>query len=251
MIKTLIASNPTFKKEKPNNDNYLLVAEFFGDTIQGENWSGVPSTFLRLQGCTLECIWCDTLEVWRYGNPYTFDELFEMMESSGIMDKLKKGQHLIITGGSPLKQQERLTKFIITLKNKYNFTPIIEIENECTILPSKELSNLVTIWNNSPKLSNSGMKKISRYKPDILKHMANLNWSFFKFVISNEEDWNEIEKDFISLGIDKNQIVIMPEGQTREELQMHYEIVINIAIRENIRMCDRLHVTIWDKKTGV
>ena len=43
----------------------------------------------------------------------------------------------------------------------------------------------------------------------------------------------------------------MPEGQTRDELYKHYEATVNIAAKENVRMCDRLHVTIWNKQTGV
>ena len=43
----------------------------------------------------------------------------------------------------------------------------------------------------------------------------------------------------------------MPEGMTREELQQHYLIVVDMACKHNVRMTDRLHVTIWNKKTGV
>lgn len=252
MPTTLIASNPDFKKVIPNQDRYLLIAELFGDTVQGENLSGIPSTFLRLQGCTLECVWCDTLEVWRYGNPYSFDEIFELLEHNNFIDKFKSGQHLILTGGSPLKQQDRLVKFLEEFMEKYSFLPIIEIENECTLWPSTRLEQYINTWNNSPKLSNSGMKEKARYKPAIIQHLSKLSNSYFKFVISSEKDWEEIMNDFLIPGIiTKDQIVLMPEGQTREELQNHYDIVVDIAVRENIRMCDRLHVTIWNKKVGV
>lgn len=252
MPTTLIASNPDFKKTPPSDGRFLQVAELFGNTVQGENISGSPSTFLRLQGCTLECIWCDTLEVWRYGNPYSFDEIFELLENSDIIKRLESGQHLILTGGSPLKQQRQLVDFLTEFVNKYSFLPIIEIENECTIMPIPELEPFIDVWNNSPKLSNSGMKEKARYKPEILKHLGSFDNSFFKFVISSEEDWNEIKTKFLDTDlIHHEQIVIMPEGQTREELQAHYEIVVEIAVRESVRMCDRMHVTIWNKKTGV
>jgi len=38
---------------------------------------------------------------------------------------------------------------------------------------------------------------------------------------------------------------------TRDELRQHYEAVVNLACKHNVRMTDRLHVTIWNKKTGV
>jgi 7-carboxy-7-deazaguanine synthase len=251
---TLIGSNPDFKKEKVNHINFLNISEFFADTVQGENWSGVPSSFLRLQGCTLECVWCDTLEVWRYGNPYTFDEIFELLEARDnyVLNKWRNGQHLILTGGSPLKQQERLILFLEQFLNRYNFLPIIEVENECTLMPSYKFSQYVSIWNNSPKLKNSGMKQIARYKPQILKHLSGLKNSYFKFVVSSEKDWDEIYGDFIVTElVRRDQIVLMPEGQDRDQLQAHYEIVVDLAVREGIRMCDRMHVTIWNKKTGV
>ena len=37
----------------------LEISEFFCDTIQGENFIGYPATFLRLQHCSLDCVWCN------------------------------------------------------------------------------------------------------------------------------------------------------------------------------------------------
>lgn len=193
---------------------------------------------------------CDTTEVWRYGKEYSFDHLLQLVVNNGVDVAWRKGQHLILTGGSPLKQQERLVKFIEFIEEVLGFKPYIEVENEAVRIPTTDFWTLVNRWNNSPKLSNSGMKERVRYKPDVIKYMANLPNSWFKFVISSEEDWKEIERDFLPL-MSREQIVLMPEGQTRQELQAHYDIVVNIAVRENIRMCDRFHVTIWDKKTGV
>jgi 7-carboxy-7-deazaguanine synthase len=251
MITPLIVSDPNLRiADKPTREDSLIVSEFFGNTIQGENWSGVPSTFLRLTGCTLDCVWCDTLEVWRYGKEYSFTELLKLMQDSGITEQLRKGQHLILTGGSPLKQQDRLVRFITRFSQFYSFKPYIEVENEAVKLPSKEFEALVDCWNNSPKLANSGMKERARYKPEIISHMSRLNNSWFKFVVSSEQDWEEIKRDYLP-HIKREQLVLMPEGQTREQLQAHYDIVVNIAVRENVRMCDRLHVTIFNQKTGV
>ena len=39
---------------------FLRVTEIF-HSIQGEStWSGLPCTFVRLTGCPLRCVWCDT-----------------------------------------------------------------------------------------------------------------------------------------------------------------------------------------------
>jgi 7-carboxy-7-deazaguanine synthase len=95
------------------------------------------------------------------------------------------------------------------------------------------------------------IKKI-RYKPEILKFLSSLKDSWFKFVVSKEEDWNEIEEDFIKPGlIKKEQIVLMPEGQTKEQIHQKYEWLVDLCCKKDVRFTDRLHITIWNKKTGV
>lgn len=249
---TLIEQKPTFFKKVEGNDK-LVIAEMFADTIQGEGVNaGVISTFIRLQGCTLTCVWCDTLDVWPHGNEYSFEEIFEMFESIDLITKFKAGQHLILTGGSPLKQQRRLVAFIEAFINKYGFIPYIEIENESVLMPDADLAAFISCWNNSPKLANSGMKERARYKPEVIKDLTQRPNSWFKFVVANESDWEEIKRDYLDSGlIQRNQIIIMPEGQTQEELSKTREMAADIAIREGVRFTDRLHVTIWNKKTGV
>jgi organic radical activating enzyme len=68
---------------------YLKVSEFYCDTIQGEgSYIGHPATFLRLTNCSLNCIYCDSKEVWRKGNPYSFQELFDLMDLADLPRKL-------------------------------------------------------------------------------------------------------------------------------------------------------------------
>lgn len=252
MPTTLIQQKPTFTK-KVEGENKLAISEMFSDTIQGEGpHAGVISTFVRLQGCTLKCVWCDTIDVWPEGNEYSFDEVFELFESVNLIKKFKAGQHLILTGGSPLKQEKECIAFLKAFIAKYGFKPYVEVENEAVLMPSTNFIDLVDWWNNSPKLDNSGMKQKVRIKPLTLAYMGNLPNSIFKFVVNSEEDWNEIQKDYITPGfIVKEKIVLMPEGQTQEELNKTRELAANIAIREGVRFTDRLHVTIWNKKTGV
>lgn len=260
MIKSLIDAipyggpNTEYERRVPCEDGkaILNISEHFYDTIQGENIVGNPSSFLRLQGCTLACVWCDTLEVWKRGNPYTVGEVVDMWEESGLAKKFEEGQHLILTGGSPLKQQAGLNELIKEYTGRGYEKPFIEIENECTIMPAEYMIEMVDVWNNSPKLANSGMHERARYKPAVLEKLGQLDNSYFKFVITEEDNWNEIKKDFVDTGfVTKDQIVVMPEGVTRKEIQAHYDAVVEIAVRETVRMSDRMHVTIWNEKTGV
>lgn len=250
MPTTLIKQLPTFTKKVEGYDK-LAISEMFCDTLQGEGVNaGMVSTFLRVQGCTLECVWCDTLEVWRFGNEYTYEEIFTLFESVDLIAKFKNGQSLVLTGGSPLKQQYQLSQFIKAFIEKYGFKPHIQIENEGVLMPSPDLQPYIDVWNNSPKLSNSGMKERVRLKPDIIKHLSSLKDSWFKFVIATHLDWEGIEKDYLPL-MKKEQIILMPEGVTQEELSKNREWVADMAIKNGVRYCDRLHVILWNKKTGV
>ncbi len=250
---TLIEQKPTFTKIV-DGEGKLAISEMFADTIQGEGINaGVPATFIRLQGCTLQCGWCDTLDVWPYGNEYSFDEILDLLEP--YKEKYRGGkQHIILTGGSPLKQQDRLIEFVRAFVQRFQIYPIIECENVAVLIPKKEFIQFIDVWNNSPKLANSGMKDKIRRKIDVLQFMDNrINFpsnSWFKFVVRDERDWDEIGRDFLPY-IGRDRIILMPEGQTQEELNNIREVVADIAIKHQVRYMDRLHVILWNKKTGV
>jgi 7-carboxy-7-deazaguanine synthase len=252
MSQIIIQGNPKQSRTVPVDEPYLEIAEFFCDAIQGENFVGYPAAFLRVQHCVMNCHWCDSQEVWRYGNPYTFSELFHLMDWVDLPRKLYEGQRLVLTGGSPLNQQNKLVKFIEAFVKRYDFKPFIEIENECALEPSTGMIAIVDLWNNSPKLSNSGNAPIIRYQPTLLQLMSGLKNSWFKFVVADEEDWMEIKIQYLDQKlIRKDQIVLMPLGATREELIRNAPKVVEMAIRENVRYTSREHVMLWDKKTGV
>lgn len=238
---------------EPETEPFLRVAEFYCDTIQGEGINiGQAASFLRLQNCSLNCMWCDTQEVWRKGNPYTFNELFELIDKYGLVRKWQQGQHLVITGGSPLLQKEALYLFIEALIDRYHFKPYIEVENECVITPQKELLDYIDCWNNSPKLTNNGMAQKVRYKPDTIKFMSSLSNSWFKFVITDPGEWIEINEFYLAPKIVKReQIILMAEGDTLHAQLENREKVISLAIDQGVRYTDRLHILLWDKKTGV
>lgn len=246
---TLIEQLPTFNK-KVEGDNKIAISEMFVDTIQGEGINaGAPATFIRMQGCTLACTWCDTLDVWPHGNEYTFNEVLDLL--APYSHKYKNGnQHIILTGGSPLKQQDQLAEFFNLFAHRFGFKPYVEVENEVVLRPAPWFYRWISCWNNSPKLSNSGMKRRLRVKPEILKYMSNFPNSWFKFVVDCEEDWQEIIDDFLP-HINKEQIILMPQGQTQEELTKVREAVVDMAIRYQVRYMDRLHVVLWNRKTGV
>jgi organic radical activating enzyme len=195
---------------------------------------------------------CDTTEVWRVGSPFNFEQILTLMNTGSLIKKLEdKEMHLVLTGGSPLLQQQRLYNFVRYFIDRFNFSPFIEIENECVIMPKTYFAHNVDCWNNSPKLSSSGVPKKDRYKPDVLMTLSSFCNSWFKFVVDCEEDWEEIQMDFLEPGlIKKEQVILMPEGCTRMDLLKKREMVVNMAIQHGVRYSDRLHIILWDKTVG-
>ncbi len=252
--KQLIKAHPTEERRLSSiAGEFLRISEFFFDTIQGEGINlGQPAAFLRLQQCTLNCIWCDTNEVWRHGNPYSFDELIQMIANTMLADKLQADQHLVLTGGSPLLQQGKLARFITKFISYFGFKPYIEVENECVLLPEPDFAQYVDCWNNSPKLMNSGNSLYEMHDAFVIGATAALPNSWFKFVITDPSDWDEIEERFLDSGlIERKQIILMPEGATRDELKTHTEMVVELAIQKGVLYRSREHIVLWNRMTGI
>jgi organic radical activating enzyme len=247
----------------------IAVSEYFY-SLQGEGRTmGIPAIFLRLTGCNLMCggygverdgvlrdgaTWvCDTIAVWLKGTTFLFEPLLRQLNAEiNFVERLKNGVHLVITGGEPLLQQARIVAFLEYLEAQHDCRPIIEIETNATILPLSELDERVSYWNTSPKLQNSGMPAAKRIYPDVLTWFAQNPNTMFKFVIRNDEDWAEIQRDWLDLGyLDRRKIVLMPAASSIEELLHVNKSVADICIREQVRMCTRLHVEIWNQLTGV
>ncbi|WMX16855.1 MULTISPECIES: 7-carboxy-7-deazaguanine synthase QueE [unclassified Aureispira] len=247
----------------------IAVSEYFY-SLQGEGrTSGIPAIFLRLTGCNLMCggkgvekdgvlrdgaTWvCDTIDVWMKGTTYSFADLLkELNQSTNFIQRLQTGVHLVITGGEPLLQQERIVAFLEYLETEYALRPIIEIETNATILPLSSLDARVHYWNTSPKLSNSGMPTSQRINHSILKWFSANPNTMFKFVVTTKQDFEEIQTQLVHTGlIDSKKIVLMPGADSIEQLLERNQLVADICIEHQLRMCTRLHIEIWNQLTGV
>jgi len=238
----------------------LSVSEVFY-SIQGEGvTTGYPSVFVRLGGCNLMCggmgtqfdgelhndaTWrCDTIEVWMKALSKPITEILNEEHHQALKNKA----HLIITGGEPLMQQTAIVNFILHLKEIYPDL-YIEIETNGTIKPNDELKLLVNQWNCSPKLANSG-NDISMYlNRTTIVEFNKLNTQF-KFVVTTEEDWREIQNIYLPL-IDKDKVWLMPSGENQELLNNSKQVVAELVKENYLKFTNRLHIEIWNKKTGV
>ena len=77
----------------------LRVNEIF-HSIQGESsFAGLPCVFVRLTGCNLRCVWCDTAYAFHDGRPMSVDEVVAAVERY-------RCPLVEVTGGEPLLQPE-------------------------------------------------------------------------------------------------------------------------------------------------
>lgn len=77
----------------------LTVNEIF-HSIQGESdHAGRPCVFVRLTGCDLRCVWCDTPYAFHEGRRVAVDEVVAEVEGYGC-------SLVEITGGEPLLQPD-------------------------------------------------------------------------------------------------------------------------------------------------
>ncbi len=238
----------------------IPVSECFY-SLQGEGiTTGYPAVFLRLSGCNLMCggqgtqfdkklhngaTWrCDTIEVWMKGTAKKFEDIF----NEECKEALRNGAHLIITGGEPTMQQEKILSLLTYIENNIAKNVFVEVETNGSNIPDR-LAEKIDLYNCSPKLSNSGNEKSLRYNPEAIKFINQQN-SIFKFVISRMEDWEEIQKDFLQY-INRDKIWLMPAGGSQRELEETKKIVAEICKENYLKYTGRLQIEIWNKKTGV
>lgn len=78
----------------------LLYYEDIFSTIQGESSTvGYPTTFIRLYGCNLDCIYCDAPQDDKRKNRISVERVIKEVRRLG-------NEYVCITGGEPLLQDE-------------------------------------------------------------------------------------------------------------------------------------------------
>ena len=238
--------------EETQSGNRLKISEHFF-SIQGEGATvGCPAVFIRLSMCNFLCSWCDTVDVWKTGNWYDLDEVDKLMDLNGYYTQLRKGAHLIFTGGDPLIQQDAIVNWYKRI-NEFGRTPeriFIEVETQGYIKPASGLIPIVRQWNVSPKLANSGVEESKRLKYDVLSIYSGC-MACFKFPVSTMEDLKEVEEIVRRAGMRRTRVYLMPVCNSRNDFLAEGKKVAEWAKRRGFRFSPRLQLVLWDKTTGV
>jgi 7-carboxy-7-deazaguanine synthase len=75
----------------------LRISEIFY-SLQGEaRTAGIPTVFIRLTGCPLRCVYCDTAYAFSGGEVLSLDDIVARVA-------LYKPRYITVTGGEPLAQ---------------------------------------------------------------------------------------------------------------------------------------------------
>ena len=230
----------------------MKISELFF-SIQGEGeLTGVPSVFVRTSGCNLRCRWCDTKYAsWKpEGENVTINDLLDKVCSY-------PARHVVISGGEPMIAKG-IEEFTHLLKESGKH---ITIETAGTISPNGIQCDLVSL---SPKLSDSTPKEgdinkewIDRHESkrldyDILSEWVNSYNFQLKFVVSKEEEINEIQNVIsrIEGKILPEKVLLMPEGIDPDTLRSRYDLLIDLCKENGYRLCHRLHIDLFGNTPG-
>lgn len=237
----------------------LPINELFC-SLQGEGkLSGIPSVFVRTSGCNLRCWFCDSYHTsWEpTGAWLSIDDIVEEVLS------YEQADHVVFTGGEPMIHEESVELLDELADYGYHTT----VETNGTIYRDAAI-DLASI---SPKLASSTptverdpkgdgewaeRHEDNRIDLNALTKLVDTYDSQLKFVVTGAEDMPEIEglveqvRDAASTMIPDSDVLLMPEGMTREELDTKRNDVASLAMEYGYRYTPRLHVDLWNDAPG-
>ena len=193
----------------------IKVSEIF-TSFQGEGpYIGTPATFLRLYGCNLNCQWCDT-DISTY-EMLSVDDVAEILMTQMEFNNINL---LVITGGEPTLQMEEIKRLIKELPEDIK----IQLETNGSIFEYiPEIEYVI-----SPKED----------KEKVFENYYKYENVFFKFVITCEEDIDEVISIKNKYGYDNT---IWLQGEFSKDSLMADLIRENFPRLENIKLSVQTH----------
>ena len=206
----------------------LRVTEIFR-SIQGESThAGRPCTFVRLTGCPMRCVWCDSEYTFTGGEHFSIDDIMAQVNAFG--SKLVE-----VTGGEPLAQRQAF-KLIERLCDE-SYEVLVETGGYVSTAGLDPRAKVILdikcpASGEEPRNDWSNLERLRAGKDEV------------KFVIVDEADWlyakNVIEK--YELESRTNAVLISPAWGLID-LQALANWVAGSGL--NVRMQLQLHKYIW------
>jgi 7-carboxy-7-deazaguanine synthase len=216
----------------------LRVNETFA-SLQGEGaLVGVPTFFIRLDGCPLRCSWCDT--------PYALaGDAGQVTEVDALIDMARPFRHVVITGGEPLAQD--IAPLVEALSPAHHVT----VETSGTIFA--DLAG-IALYSVSPKVGTSGY----RPRPIILrKYCSSAPGRLqLKFVIGDDRDLDEAFADAMPAS---TPVILQPESGRAGRGERYGDFLRSLAEKVvaqqrwrqfDVRVLPQLHYLLWGGEPG-
>ena len=208
----------------------LEVTEIY-KSVQGEStYMGLPCIFIRLTGCNLRCVWCDTTHAFHDGKKLSIHQIIDKVKSYNI--KLVE-----ITGGEPLLQKEVFPLMESLLKNE--FKVMLETSGSLAInnVPAKVIKII------DLKCPGSGEENKNLWEN--LNHLTPTDE--IKFVIADKADYEWSKKVLQDSELDKKVSVLFSPVFEKLKLKDLTEWILEDNLP--VRLHTQLHKYIWDQKT--
>lgn len=209
----------------------LRITEIFY-SLQGEsNTAGIPTVFIRLTGCPLRCVYCDTAYAFTGGKKIEIAEIITQIEQYST-------RYITITGGEPLAQSacnELMTKL---LDKGY----LVSLETSGAIDMSAVDPRVVKVMD--LKTPGSGESSKNLYQNI---HHLNLK-DQVKFVIGNDEDYDWSKAAISEYELPgRCEILFSPVMGQQDPTELAEKILQD---RLPVRFQIQLHKLLWDDVQG-
>ena len=152
--------------------DFLRITEIF-HSIQGEStWAGLPCTFVRITGCPLRCVWCDTEYAFHGGERMGFDQILEEVGTNPT-------RLVEVTGGEPLSHPGAFKLVELLLDRGY--TVLVETSGAFDVEPLDARAHKIM----DLKCPGSGESHRNRWEN--LAHLSERDE--IKFVVNDRVDY--------------------------------------------------------------
>jgi 7-carboxy-7-deazaguanine synthase len=210
----------------------LRVTEIFR-SIQGEStWVGLPCTFVRLTGCPLRCVWCDTAYAFQGGERQTLDQIVAQVASFGV-------PLVEVTGGEPLAQRNAYALVRALLDAGY--TVLVETSGAVDVAPLDTRAHKIM------DLKCPGSGEGHRNLWENLRHLTKRDE--VKFVVRDRADWDWVAEVVRERQLDRR----VHEGSLKAllispvwgEIDLEQLAAWMLASGLPVRLQVQLHKLIW------
>ena len=210
----------------------LRITEVF-TSLQGEALtSGLPTTFIRLTGCPLRCVYCDSEYAFQGGEQRSITDLVSASKTSGA-------NLVCVTGGEPLAQPNCLS--LLTSLCDADFKVSLETSGAMDISDVDPRVSIVLDLK-TPGSGESSKNFLSNLQLISEKDQV-------KVVVTDEEDvrWFELLCD-THPSVFRAGVVWLSPAYDEIDLQVLANLII--GSRHPFRLQLQLHKQIWGKEPG-